>query len=91
RHDHGIDGQVRPRGVACNLVVSLQTIISRKLDPTQTAVITVGTIHAGDAVNVIPEYAKLALSVRYLEPRIRDLLQERITKLARAVAEGHDA
>ncbi|MGO8249193.1 peptidase dimerization domain-containing protein, partial [Rhizobium johnstonii] len=73
------------------LVVSLQTIISRNLDPTQTAVITVGTIHSGDAVNVIPEYAKLALSVRSFEPRIRDLLQELITKLARAVAEGHDA
>ncbi|MGO7382862.1 M20 aminoacylase family protein [Rhizobium ruizarguesonis] len=82
---------VDPVVVACNLVVSLQTIISRNLDPTQTAVITVGTIHAGDAVNVIPEYAKLALSVRSFEPGIRDLLQERITKLARSVAEGHNA
>ncbi|MFL5009713.1 M20 aminoacylase family protein [Rhizobium sp.] len=82
---------IDPVVVACSLVVSLQTIISRNLDPTQTAVITVGTIHAGDAVNVIPEYAKLALSVRSFEPRIRDLLQERITKLARSVAEGHDA
>ncbi len=37
---------IDPVVVACNLVVSLQTIISRNLDPTQTAVITVGTIHA---------------------------------------------
>jgi hippurate hydrolase len=82
---------VDPVVVACSLVVSLQTIVSRNVDPTQTAVVTVGTIHAGQAVNVIPEYAKLALSVRSFEPKIRDLLQQRITKLAQSVADGYDA
>jgi hippurate hydrolase len=82
---------VDPIVVACMLVVSLQTVVSRNIDPTQTAVITVGTIHAGEAVNVIPEYAKLALSVRCFEPKIRELLQKRITKLAQSVADGHDA
>ncbi|WP_420963588.1 M20 aminoacylase family protein [Brucella sp. IR073] len=82
---------IDPVVVACNLVVSLQTIVSRNVDPTQTAVVTVGTIQAGEAVNVIPEYAKLALSVRCFEPKIRDLLEARITKLARSIAEGHDA
>ena len=82
---------IDPIVVACNLVVSLQTVVSRNIDPTQTAVVTVGTIHAGEAVNVIPEYAKLALSVRCFEPKIRDLLKARITKLAQSVAEGYDA
>lgn len=82
---------VDPIVVACNLVVTLQTIVSRNIDPTQTAVVTVGTIHAGEAVNVIPEYAKLALSVRCFEPRIRDLLEERITRLTQSVVEGHGA
>jgi len=82
---------VDPVVVACNLVVSLQTVVSRNIDPTQTAVVTVGTIHAGQAVNVIPEYAKLALSVRCFEPKVRDLLETRITKLARSIAEGFDA
>jgi hippurate hydrolase len=82
---------VDPVVIACNLVVSLQTIVSRNVDPTQTAVVTVGTIHAGNAVNVIPEYAKLALSVRSFEPKIRDLLQERITKLTQSVVEGYGA
>ncbi len=82
---------VDPVVVACNLVVSLQTVVSRNIDPTQTAVVTVGTIHAGEAVNVIPEYAKLALSVRCFEPGIRALLEERITKLAHSIMEGFGA
>nr|WP_262028073.1 M20 aminoacylase family protein [Microvirga sp. Mcv34] len=82
---------IDPIVVACNLVVSLQTIVSRNIDPTQTAVVTVGTIHAGSAVNVIPEYAKLALSVRSFDPKIRDLLQERIAKLTQSVVDGYGA
>jgi hippurate hydrolase len=82
---------VDPVVVACTLVVSLQTIVSRNIDPTQTAVLTVGTIHAGNAVNVIPEYAKLALSVRSFDPKVRDLLQDRIVKLTQSVVEGHGA
>ncbi|MXQ14635.1 M20 aminoacylase family protein [Microvirga makkahensis] len=82
---------IDPVVVACNLVVSLQTIVSRNIDPTQTAVVTVGTIHAGNAVNVIPEYAKLALSVRSFDPKIRDLLQERIVKLTQSVVDGYGA
>ncbi len=82
---------IDPVVVACNLVVALQTIVSRNVDPTQTAVVTVGTIHAGEAVNVIPPFAKLALSVRSFEPKIRALLQERIVKLTNSVVEGFDA
>lgn len=82
---------VDPIVVACNLVVALQTVVSRNIDPTQTAVVTVGTIHAGEAVNVIPEYAKLALSVRCFEPKIRELLERRITKLVRSMADAYDA
>jgi hippurate hydrolase len=82
---------VDPVVVACNLVVSLQSIVSRNVDPTQTAVITVGTIHAGEAVNVIPETAKLALSIRSFDPAVRALLKERVIALAQAVAEGHGA
>ncbi|XUY28923.1 M20 aminoacylase family protein [Agrobacterium sp. rho-8.1] len=82
---------IDPVVVACNLVVALQTVVSRNIDPTQTAVVTVGTIHAGEAVNVIPEHAKLSLSVRCFEPGIRDVLQARITKLAHAIVEGFGA
>ncbi|CAN7673771.1 M20 aminoacylase family protein [Pararhizobium sp. LjRoot238] len=82
---------VDPVVAACNLVVSLQSIVSRNVDPTQTAVITVGSIHAGEASNVIPNTATLSLSVRSFEPGIREILETRIRKLTTAVAEGHGA
>ncbi len=82
---------IDPVYVACMLVVSLQSVVSRSIDPTQTAVVTVGAIHAGDAANVIPETATMALSIRSFDPLIRDRLQERVTALASSVAEGHGA
>lgn len=82
---------VDPVVIACNLVVSLQSIVSRSIDPTQTAVVTVGSIHAGEASNVIPDIATLLLSVRSFEPAIRDILEARIRKLTATVAEGYGA
>ncbi len=82
---------VDPVVVACNLVVTLQSIVSRNVDPTQTAVVTVSTIHAGEASNVIPNTARISLSVRSFDPAIRTFLEERIRKLAASVAEGHGA
>ena len=82
---------IDPIVIACNLVVALQTIVARNVDPTQTAVVTVGTIHAGEAVNVIPGYAQIALSVRCFDPAVRDLLRKRIVKLTNSVVDGFDA
>lgn len=82
---------VDPIVVACNLVVALQSIVSRSIDPTQTAVVTVGAIHAGEAANVIPETAKLLLSVRSFEPKVRELLEMRIRTLTGSVVEGYGA
>ena len=70
---------------------SLQSVVSRSIDPTKTAVLTVGAVHAGDAANVIPESAKMLLSVRSFEPRVRQLLEARIRKLAATIAEGYGA
>ncbi|CDZ51707.1 M20 aminoacylase family protein [Neorhizobium galegae] len=82
---------VDPVLVACNLVMTLQSIVSRNVDPTQTAVVTVSTIHAGEASNVIPNNAKISMSVRSFDPAIRVFLEERIRKLTASVAEGHGA
>jgi hippurate hydrolase len=82
---------IDPVVVACNLVVALQSVVSRSIDPTQTAVITVGSIHAGEAANVIPESAKMLLSIRSFDPKVRELLEARIRKLTEAVAEGYGA
>ncbi len=82
---------VDPVIVACNLVVSLQSVVSRSIDPTQTAVVTVGAIHAGEAANVIPESAKLLLSIRSFDPKVRETLEARIRRLAETIADGYGA
>ncbi len=73
---------------AASLVMALQTIVSRNIDPQQTAVVTVGAVHAGQANNVIPAEARLELSVRALDREVRDVLEQRIRALARAQAES---
>ncbi|GLK62880.1 amidohydrolase [Paracoccus kondratievae] len=82
---------VDPIVVACQIVVALQTVVSRSVDPTKAAVVTVGTIHAGEAVNVIPETAEFAISIRSFEPEVRATLKRRITAIVEAVAQGFDA
>ncbi|MBB4196162.1 hippurate hydrolase [Rhizobium aethiopicum] len=82
---------IDPVVVACHLVVTLQTVVSRNIDPTQTAVVTVGAIHSGEASNVIPENAKLLMTVRSFDPEVRKLLEARIRKLTKSVADGFGA
>lgn len=82
---------VDPVIVASMLVLSLQTVVSRNVDPTETAVVTVGSIHAGDAPNVIPETATLGISVRSFNADVRQLLETRIRQLVQSHAEAHGA
>lgn len=60
-----------PIVAACEAVLNLQQIVSRELDPTEAAVVTVGTIQAGTAVNVIPDSAKITGTVRTLSEPAR--------------------
>jgi hippurate hydrolase len=73
---------------AASIVMALQTIVSRNIDPLQTAVVTVGAVHAGQANNVIPAEARLELSVRALDRAVRDRLEQRIRALVVAQAES---
>jgi len=71
------------------IVLGLQSIVARNVDPQETAVITVGAFNAGVANNVIPQTATLSLSVRSLNPQVRELLEKRITELAHAQAQSY--
>ncbi len=82
---------VDPVYVACSLVVALQSIVSRSVDPTKTAVITVGTIHAGQVVNVISSTAKMELTIRTFEEDVRQQVEDRIRALSNSIAEGNGA
>jgi hippurate hydrolase len=72
---------VDPLVAAAGIVMALQTIVSRNVDPQQAAVVTVGALNAGQANNVIPATARLELSVRALDRKVRALLEERIREL----------
>lgn len=75
-----------PVVAAAHIIVALQTIVSRNVDPRDMAVVSVGAIHGGDAPNVIPGSVQMRLTVRAYRPEIRALLRERITELAQAQA-----
>lgn len=80
---------VDPILIAGSLVMALQSVVSRNIDPTQTAIVTIGSLHAGIASNVIPESASMGLSVRSFNPEVRDRLQERITDLVTQHVHGY--
>jgi hippurate hydrolase len=77
-----------PIVAAASIVMALQTIVSRNVDPQQMAVVTVGALHAGKANNVIPASATLELSVRALDPGVRATLERRIKALVVAQADS---
>ena len=71
------------------IVMGLQSIVARNVDPQQMAIITVGAFQAGVANNVIPQTATLRLSVRSLDRDVRVLLEQRITELVHAQAQSY--
>ncbi|SAL79811.1 peptidase M20D, amidohydrolase [Caballeronia choica] len=78
--------------VACaSIVMALQSIVARNVDPQHPAVVTVGSMHAGSASNVIPPHADLMLSVRTLSPDVRALLEKRIGEIVHGQAAAYGA
>ena len=78
----GID----PVLVAAQIVVSLQSVVSRSIDPLQPGVITVGSIHGGSKHNIIGDRVDMQLTVRSNDPAVRLQLLDGIDRVARGVA-----
>ncbi len=74
---------------AADLIVALQTIVARRLDPALPGVVTVGTITAGTAANIIPEHCTLTGTIRATTPESRALLTSEVERFAHAVAATH--
>lgn len=87
RPHEGVDAIV----VASLLVVSLQTIISRSIDPLSPAVITIGSLHSGTAYNAISDEATLRGTIRSLDKRTRNHVIQKIRKTAKSVGSLHNA
>jgi hippurate hydrolase len=82
---------VDPIVLASRIVLDLQTIVSRETNPTDPAVVTVGSIHGGTKHNIIPNEVKLQLTVRTTKDDVRKHTLEAIARIAKAAAMGANA
>ena len=73
--------------VGAQLITALQSIVSRSVDPLESAVVSICEFHAGDARNVIPQTAVLKGTVRTLTPKVRELVEKRIREVVAGVAQ----
>ncbi|MFK7802084.1 MAG: M20 family metallopeptidase [Anaerolineae bacterium] len=74
-----------PTVLTAHLLLAIQNIVSRRVDPLETAVITIGTMHGGTASNVIPEEIKLTGTMRSMTPETRELLSKELRRACKVV------
>lgn len=77
--------------VASQIVNALQTIVSRNVKPLDSAVVTVGELHAGTALNVIADTAHMSGTIRYFSPELETLIGERLEAIISGVCQMHGA
>lgn len=78
-----------PIPTACELVIALQTMVTRRFDVFDPVVLTVGTFHAGTTDNVIPDDASFVATIRTFSPQTRDRIRESALHLVRQIASAH--
>ena len=77
--------------VAAEIITALHTIVSRQVSPLDSAVVTVGSIHGGQANNVIPAEVELKGTVRTLNPKVHEVVPQRIKQIAEHIAAAYGA
>jgi hippurate hydrolase len=82
---------VDPSVVSASIVMALQTIVSRNVDPTQTAVLSVCSLQSGGFYGVIPNDAHIELSVRCFDSKVREQLRDRIEATVHGQAQSYGA
>ncbi|HGF0769663.1 TPA: M20 aminoacylase family protein [Kluyvera georgiana] len=85
--EHTVDATV----VACHITLALQTIVSRNISPFDPVVVTVGSIQAGHAPNIINDKVLMKLTVRTLNEQVRETVLQRIHDIAVAQTESFNA
>jgi amidohydrolase len=75
-----------PIVLAAETVLHLQTVVSREIDPRETAVLTVGSIHGGSRSNIIPDEVLLQINYRYFTPEVDRRIRAAIERIARGLA-----
>lgn len=79
-----------PVVASAQLVLALQSIVSRNIDPFAPTVVTIGALNSGSAANVIPDKAELLLSIRTMTDDIRQLVLKRVSSLATNIAQAYE-
>jgi amidohydrolase len=82
---------IDPVLIAAHTITALQSIASRSINPLDAVVVSTCMVHAGEAFNIIPESATLKGTVRTLSEAVRDIVEQRLTRLAEATAIGFGA
>lgn len=77
--------------VAAQIITAVQSIVGRNVDPLESAVISVTSVKAGEAFNVIPQTAQLLGTVRTLTPGTQDLCERRLSEVVQGVARAMGA
>ena len=76
------DATVDPIVIASNIIIAIQTIVSREIPPTDPVVITVGSIHGGTAQNIIPEEVVISGIIRTMKKEHREYVKKRLREVA---------
>jgi amidohydrolase len=79
---------IDPVLAAAHIVSAAQGIVARNVDPQKAGVISITTIHGGEAFNVIPQQVEMTGTIRYFEQPVRELLFRRFGQVVRSVAKG---
>lgn len=82
---------IDPLVVGCQLVVNLQQIVSRRVNPIDAAVLSVGSIHSGFAANVIPDSCSINGTVRMFNPEVRQFIEQQVRQITQATCEAAGA
>ena len=77
-----------PIVVAAQIILALQTVVSRETSPGEPAVVTVGAIQGGTRANIIPEEVRLLVSVRALDDKRRDRAIQAVERIAKGIAQA---
>lgn len=77
-----------PVVMAAETVLALQTIVSREVPPTESAVVTVGSIHGGTKHNIIPDEVHLQITVRTYKKEVRDLVLNSIQRITKGISQA---
>jgi amidohydrolase len=82
---------VDPITVAAQFITLIQTIVSRNVDPLKSAVVSIGKIQGGTAINIIPEEVVIGGTIRTFDPEVRELVLRRLHEVVKGTCQAHGA